>query len=175
MDQKIYEVNYIAVYKYILYLTNDAQLAHGLLQETFYRFYRQQTSNIDNPKAFLLRIARNIVYDHFRKKRIVQFFTLTKDERIDESPLPEEVVEKGEEVEALYKALQQLKFSYREVIVLRYIEDYSVKETAIILGQSEAHIKNNTTRGLQALRKLLEGGEGNARTTIKEAPIDRSE
>jgi RNA polymerase sigma-70 factor, ECF subfamily len=76
MGQKIYQENYIAVYKYILYLTNEAQLTHDLLQETFYRFYKQQASNIDNPKAFLLRIARNIVYDHFRKKRIVQFFTL---------------------------------------------------------------------------------------------------
>ena len=162
MDQNMYRENYTAVYKYILYLTNDSQLAHDLLQETYYRFYKQQASIIDNPKAFLLRIARNIVYDHFRKNRIIKFFTLTNDDRIDEAPLPEEIAEKGEEVEALYNALQQLKLSYREVVMLRYIEDYSVKEVAMILGQSETQVKNNTARGLQALRKLLEGGEGNA-------------
>ena len=77
MNQSVFEEHYEAVYKYILYLTNDSQLSHDLLQETFYRFYKQSML-IDNPKAFLIRIARNIVYDYFRKKRILKFFSLRK-------------------------------------------------------------------------------------------------
>ena len=42
-------------------------------------------------------------------------------------------------------------------IVLRYIEELSVRETAELLGISETKVKNNTARGLQALRKLLGG------------------
>ena len=117
------------------------------------------TVAIEQKRAFLLRIARNIVYDHFRKKRLIQFFSLAKDNRVDIEPLPEEVLIKGEEVAALYRALQEIKLTYREVVILRYIEDYSVKEVASILGCSQVQVKNNTARGLQALRKLLGGGE----------------
>ena len=159
MDKELYEEHYLAVYKYILYLTNQSELAHDLLQETFYRFFKQNTLAIEHKRSFLLRIARNIVYDHFRKQRLIQFFTLVKDKRVDVELLPEEVLVKGEEVAALYRALQEIKLSYREVVILRYIEDYSVKEVATILGCSQVQVKNNTTRGLQALRKLLGGGE----------------
>ena len=173
MNQSVFEEHYEAVYKYILYLTNDSQLSHDLLQETFYRFYKQSML-IDNPKAFLIRIARNIVYDYFRKKRILKFFSLTKDDRIDEAPLPSEVLEKGEENAQLYHALQQLKMSYKEVVILRYIEEYSVKETAKILGQSETQVKNNTARGLQKLRELMEGGGRNASRKAEISPITRN-
>lgn len=173
MDQSVFEEHYEAVYKYILYLTNDSQLSHDLLQETFYRFYKQSML-IHNPKAFLIRIARNIVYDYFRKKRILKFFALTKDDRIDEAPLPSEILEKGEEIAQLYHALQQLKMSYKEVVILRYIEEYSVKETANILGQSETQVKNNTARGLQKLRELMEGGGQNASRKAEISPITRN-
>lgn len=73
--------------------------------------------------------------------------------------LPEVVVERNAENEKLYDALQQIKWNYREVIVLRYIEEYSVKETAMILNCSEVKVKNNTARGLKALRELLGGEE----------------
>ena len=159
MDKEVYEEHYQAVFKYLLYLTNQPELAHDLLQETFYRFFKRNTVAIEQKRAFLLRIARNIVYDHFRKKRLIQFFSLAKDNRVDIEPLPEEVLIKGEEVAALYRALQEIKLTYREVVILRYIEDYSVKEVASILGCSQVQVKNNTARGLQALRKLLGGGE----------------
>lgn len=159
MQKAIYDAHYTAIFSYILYLTSDKELTHDLLQETFYRYFSNTNKTVENEKAFLLRIARNLVYDHFRKKRLLKFFTLTKDDRVDTAPLPVEIVTQGEDTAALYSALQQLKFSYRETVVLRYIEEYSVKEVAKILGCSEAQVKNNTARGLQKLRLLLEGSD----------------
>lgn len=75
--------------------------------------------------------------------------------------LPEEVILQNAENKALYNALQQIKTNYREVVILRYIEQYSVKETAQILNTTEVKVKNDTARGLKALRELL-GGEHNA-------------
>ena len=155
MRREVFEDNYDAVYKYIRYLTNDPELTHDLLQETFYRFYHKNYSEFE--RTYLLKIARNLVYDHYRRKKIIGFFQL-KTEPVAVAELPEAVVERNAENEKLYTALQQIKWNYREVIVLRYIEDYSVKETAIILNCSEVKVKNNTARGLKALRELL-GGE----------------
>ncbi|BAK16080.1 DNA-directed RNA polymerase specialized sigma subunit, sigma24 homolog [Solibacillus silvestris StLB046] len=155
MRREIFEAHYDAVYKYIRYLTNDTDLTHDLLQETFYRFY--QKNYIEHERTYLLKIARNLVYDHYRRKKIIGFFQL-KSEPVAAGELPEAVIERNVENEKLYAALQQIKWNYREVIVLRYIEEYSVKETAMILTCSEVKVKNNTARGLKALRELL-GGE----------------
>lgn len=159
MQREVFERHYDAVYKYIRYLTNDSDLTHDLLQETFYRFY--QKNYTEHERTYLLKIARNLVYDHYRRKKIISFFQL-KSEPIAEQALPEEVLERNTEIEQLYTALQQIKWNYREVVVLRYIEEYSVKETAAILRCSEVKVKNNTARGLKALRELL-GGEADVR------------
>ncbi|MFJ7735416.1 RNA polymerase sigma factor [Lysinibacillus sp. NPDC097287] len=49
-----------------------------------------------------------------------------------------------------------IMLEYRDAIILRYIEELSVKETSAQLGWSEAKVKNNTARGLSALKKKLE-------------------
>lgn len=156
MRREVFESNYAAVYKYIRYLTNDPELTHDLLQETFYRFYHKNYT--EHERTYLLKIARNLVYDHYRRKKIIGFFQLKADPIATEA-LPDEVVERNAEIEKLYGALQQIKWDYREVVVLRYIEEYSVKETAMILNCSEVKVKNNTARGLKALRELLGGEE----------------
>ena len=156
MRHEIFEDNYDAVYKYIRYLTNDPELTHDLLQETFYRYYHKNYTDFE--RTYLLKIARNLVYDHYRRKKIIGFFQLNSEPIVKEG-LPEEIIERNAEIEKLYGALQQIKWNYREVVILRYIEEYSVKETAIILNCSEVKVKNNTARGLKALRELLGGEE----------------
>ncbi len=90
----------------------------------------------------------------------MQFIPFVPNERIrDEVVLPEEFLIKGEGFSALYQALYKIKLEYREAIILRYLEELSVKETAELLGWSEAKVKNNTARGLRTLRKYL-GEEG---------------
>lgn len=155
MRKDVFDTHYDAIYTYILYLTNDRHLAHDLLQETFYRYYQKNYDT--NERLYLLKIARNLVYDHYRRKKLIGFFTLKK-EPIAHTLLPEEVVLQNAENEALYTALQQIKTNYREAVILRYIEQYSVKETAQIFNTTEAKVKNDTARGLKALRALL-GGE----------------
>lgn len=153
--QQIFDTHYEAVYKYIRYLTNDPELTHDLVQETFYRFFQKNYTS--HERMYLLKISRNLVADHCRRQKIISFFQIT-DELPTTAKLPEEVVLKNAELERLYAALQQIKWQYREVVVLRYIEEYSVQETAAILNCNETKVKNHTARGLKALRALL-GGE----------------
>ena len=168
MDRQFYNRYYDVVFKYILFTTHDEQLSHDLLQETFYKFWKSTNITFSNEKAYLIKIARNLIYDYFRRKRLIQFVTLTEDKRIDNSPLPDCIVIQEEIAQKLYTALYQLSLKQREVIVLRYIEDFSVKETAQILKCNETRVKNDTARGLKLLRNILEGGELDGRTTVKE-------
>ena len=131
------------------------------MQDTFYKFFKNHQRSIQNEKAYLIKIARNLITDHFRKKRLIQIITLKEDKRIDDAPLPDLIVLQQELSIELFKALYELPMKYREVVVLRYIEGYSVKETAAILKCNETRVKNDSVRGLKTLRILLEGSELN--------------
>ena len=77
----------------------------------------------------------------------------------DDQLLPNEIFEKGEELITLYKAITHLKLAYREVLILRKIEGLSIKETAMVLGCTEAKVKNNTTCAIQSLKKIMKEKE----------------
>ena len=71
-------------------------------------------------------------------------------------PSPEQITVLNEAEKELYLAIGRLKRSYRDVIVLRKIKEFSIKETSDILGWSESKVKVNLSRGIQALKNELE-------------------
>lgn len=154
--KQLFEAYYDQIYQYIYFLTNNRDAADDFVQETFIRYGRMQS--VENPKAVLYRIARNLVYDYTRRKKVLKWVPIVGDQYRDTALLPEEIAVKGEEIVALYAALRELKLHYREVIVLRYIEELSVAETAALLGLSEVQVKNYTARGFKVLRERLGGG-----------------
>lgn len=149
-----YDEYSVAIFKYILKLIKDEQQAEDLMQDTFIKAYTYQ-KNIDYPKIFLYTIARNTTIDYIRKRKPIRmfegFFSMQKDHR----PSVESIVEIRESSQALYDALDVLKPAYRDVIILREIEELSVRETAEILGWTESKVKSTAFRGKKALQKHL--------------------
>lgn len=165
--EQFYEQHSDAIFKYIFFLVGNKETAEDFTQETFYRAYKQFETFKEQAsiQTWLRKIARNLVYDHYRRKRIIQFIPfLSHHEQQDTQLLPSEIIEKGEAVVDVYRALSKLKLEYKEVIILRKIEGLSIKETANLLGWTEVKVKNATARAMQALKKELEeGGESHAK------------
>ena len=161
--EKIYEDYSDSIYKYIFLLVGNRETAEDLTQETFYRVFNQLNKFKEQAQiqTWIRKIARNLVYDYYRRKRIIQFIPfLSKHDQRDGQLLPNEIIEKGEELMLLYKALSKLKLEYKEVLILRKIEGLSIKDTAQTLGWTEAKVKNNTARAMQALKKIIvKGGD----------------
>ncbi|MFF3099501.1 RNA polymerase sigma factor [Viridibacillus arvi] len=156
--QQVFQTHNDAIYQYIFYLIQHKELAEDLTQETFYRAYKQFNTFREEAdvKTWIKRIARNLVYDHFRRKQIVKFIPFVHaDDRV-EKETPSDILERGEAVATLYETLKELKLPYRETIVLRKIDGLSVKEAADFLGCSEKQVTNNTARALKALQKIYE-------------------
>ncbi|MFJ5761060.1 RNA polymerase sigma factor [Neobacillus sp. NPDC093182] len=152
-----YEQFHESIFKYINMVIQDYQSAEDLRHETFLKAYVNYESfrGNSNPKTWLFSIAHNITVDYIRKRRpltILQDVLLFKK---DLKPLPEEIVEIKENSQELYNALAKLKGSYREVIILRKIKEFSIEETSIILGWSESKVKSTLFRAIQALEKKL--------------------
>ena len=153
-----------SVLSYILLMVRDYQQAEDLTQETFIKAYRHQHQfeQKSSVKTWLFSIAHNVTKDYFRKKHPLQHYLgLTMEEK-DYKPIPEQIVAMNFQIEQLYRAIQQLKPSYRHVIILRKLKEFSTAETALVLNWSESKVKMTLKRALVELEnELIKGGVTN--------------
>lgn len=146
-----------AVYRYLVYRVDDSSSAEDLTAEVFLRVaqalptYRQQGVPF---QAWVLRIARNLAIDHYRKTSAGQLVPL--DERLtsvdDDLDL---TVDRQLTSERLRAALGGLTDEQREVIILRFVVGCPIAEVVATLSKSESAVKALQSRGLAALREAL--------------------
>ncbi|WP_227940382.1 RNA polymerase sigma factor [Alkalihalobacillus deserti] len=157
-----------AILKYILVMIQDYQQAEDLTQETFlkaYRFYdsfKHQSSR----KTWLFSVARNTTIDYVRRRKPLQLIKeLLLISRKDEAPLPEELVLIKENVLDIYQVLGKMKPKYKEVIILRKIKGFTIRETAEILDWSEGKVRTTLFRAMSELQtRLIKEGFLNEKT-----------
>lgn len=160
---EIYDNYYRDVYHFALYFTNSKQEAEDITQETFIKIMKS-INTLKDPyrlKTWILSIARNTAMDLHRKRKFVSLFPEWVFDKEKDSYTPEDrLIQKGEWTE-LQSALLKLKQQYRTVVILRGLKELSIKETAEILGCSEAKVRVDYHRGLQLLKKqVLSNDEG---------------
>lgn len=158
MIRKLYNLYSDAIYRYILLMIGNTEQAEDLTQETFLRAFKGLDSFEGNAtsKTWLYTIARNITLDYLRRKRIITWIpTILHTNIPDQQPQPEDIVELGESTKHLHRALNKLKPSYKEIIVLRKIKGFSISETMDILNWSEGKVKSTLFRALQAIKQEL--------------------
>lgn len=116
-------------------------------------------------KTWAFTIARNTITDFLRKKKSVVFSDLdgsTKEDEgsfvdniPDENLLPDESMQKLQDVATLNQALEKLSPLSREVLVLYYQEDLTFAEIGKILDKPLNTVKSQHRRALLSLRKIL--------------------
>ena len=152
----LYDRHVDAVYRYAYFrLRVDAE-AEDVTSEVFHR------ALVAMPRfeprrpflAFLYTIARNVITDRMRRERPQASFEDAL-AHPSEAPGPEELASAGDEVRRLRAAVAQLTTLQQEVIVLRYLEGRSTKETAVVIGKPESTIRGIQMRALAALRDLV--------------------
>jgi RNA polymerase sigma-70 factor, ECF subfamily len=152
-----YEDYSASIFKYIYAIVQEPQTAEDLMQETFLKAYEKYDSikEINKVKSFLYRAAHNATMDFFRKEsRIKKILNAIKMKNNDQ-PSIEKIVEVKEEGRLILKALKSLKPTQREVVVLRRIHGFSIKETAEVLNWSEGKVKTTLHRANKNLEAIL--------------------
>ena len=149
----LYDRHVDAVYRYAYFrLRVDAE-AEDVTSEVFHRAL-VAIPRFEPFLAFLYTIARNVITDRMRRERPQASFEDALAHPSD-APGPEELASAGDEVRRLRAAVAQLTTLQQEVIVLRYLEGRSTKETAVVIGKSESTIRGIQMRALAALRDLV--------------------
>ncbi len=152
-----YEEYSISLFKYIFSMVQEPQTAEDILQDTFLKAYQYQIhiNDKDKVKNFLYRIAHNTTMDFFRKESKIKRLLNGLSNENHVYPSAEEIVEVKEESKRLLDALKRLKASHREVILLRKVHGFTIKETAQVLNWTESKVKTTLHRANKSLEKLL--------------------
>lgn len=138
------------------HLAEDAVLAG--LAKLYVRWHR-----IDNPDAYARTTVVRAAIDESRRPwwRREQSHSHTT---LPDSTTPD-ATQSVDDREQLRRALQALPTKQRAVVVLRFLEGLSVSETAAALHCPEGTVKAYTSRGLDALRKILDERTEGTRAT----------
>jgi RNA polymerase sigma factor (sigma-70 family) len=134
-------------------VTGDGKVAEDLAQEAFVRM-AGRFAHLRNPDAagfYLRRTLINLCKNYFRHHNTEQVF-LRSQVRLDLAQSDATT----DTHEVLRVALLGLPDRQRAAIALRYFEDRSVEETALIMGCPQGTVKALTSRGLDALRAVME-------------------
>jgi RNA polymerase sigma-70 factor (ECF subfamily) len=153
----LYERHRVPVFTYLVRLVNDHHLAEDLLQEAFVRAYRARNAYEPSTRfrAWILTIARRLVIDHSRRRR------LDWDEErpaleAASSPTAERLAEARAQLARVERALQQLAPSHRELILLSRVGGMDAQEIGSITGSTPGAVRVALHRALRRLHSLLE-------------------
>ena len=156
-----------AVYGFAMSLTRQHALADDVTQETFISAFRSITKmRGGNFRAWLLRIARNKAYDHFRRQNRRRESSVDEDDApflatlTDDNPSPHAVAVNSELREALEHCVGGLSDEHREVIVLIDVQGQSYDDASAVCGVNIGTVKSRLNRARRRVRDCLKGFPG---------------
>lgn len=147
-----------AIYKHIYYRVSSKHLAEDLTQEVFFKAWRHLTrgEKIDNYKNFFYRIAHNLLVDYYRAK-IKEPISLEDIKEKENEKLSEtKEINRISDKTTIENALVKLDQEQRDIITMRYVDGFGVKEIAKITGKTPNNISVIIHRSLKILKDKIE-------------------
>ncbi|PIY78795.1 MAG: hypothetical protein COY82_00585 [Parcubacteria group bacterium CG_4_10_14_0_8_um_filter_35_7] len=159
---QLYDLYISKIYRFIYFKVSSQEEAEDLTSETFLKAWQYINSGsskkITNFSALLYKIARNSVIDFYRRRsqgEILGEEALFLNEESYEEDLNEKIQVRSE-MEGVERNLKKLKDEYREVIILRFIEEFRIGEIAKILDKPQGAVRVLIHRALKSLREEME-------------------
>ena len=156
---RIFDLYAPALYKYVLRLCNNAVMADQIVGDVFAKLVEHLLAGRGpsaNLRSYLYEIAYHLFVDEARNSHRmapIEAVSLTYADRSSTAESTEDRL--------LYETIRQAIMNYltddqRHVIILRFMEGFSVKETAAIIGKKVGNVRVIQTRAIAALREALD-------------------
>lgn len=144
------------IHRFVLFRVGDEQIAEDLTSQTFLKAW-EKLGNYQMRGlpfgAWLFRIARNIVFDHYRNFRETVELEAGLEMKADPAANVVEVAEKHLEADLVQAALRRLTDDQRRVLTLKFNDGLSTTEVAQVMGKRCGAVRALQMRGLQSLQR----------------------
>jgi RNA polymerase sigma factor (sigma-70 family) len=168
-----FEARFVSAARRLLRNPDDA---HDLVQEVFTRlFVMEGWAAIGNPRAYVLRMLRNLAIERMRRSQIIEFQQLADVEAlnlIDEGPDPYRAACAKEQVQRLGAVLESMPPEYRSVLIQRRLEDQPLSAMARRMGMSVSTLEKRLARAMYLLNEGLRAQEAAVATDESSTPSD---
>lgn len=156
---KIYDEYIGKIYRFVYLKVSSQEIAEDITSKVFlngWKSYQKQPERIQNTRAFLYQIARNMVSDHYRDRGRTKIVSADNIPQMADggTSLHERAVISSD-IEMMKTAMRGLKQEYQDVLIWRYLDDMTVPEIAGILNRPEGTVRVMIHRGLSTLRNEL--------------------
>ena len=157
--EKIYD-NYIAqIYRFVFLKMDSQEAAQDVTAQVFTKGWKKfrTGTRIKNVSAYLYQIARAEVANYYRSSRKYQIVSVESVQVVDTEQDIEQQQIKCSDIAEVKKLLGQLDEDSQNVLIWRYLDGYSNKEIAGMLGKSEGAVRVMIHRALAQLKEKVAG------------------
>ncbi|MCT7493254.1 RNA polymerase sigma factor [Aliarcobacter sp. ERUVET-7] len=148
---------------YVQKMTKNKEQALEIIQETYVKtLERQKEIKIENERAFMYKVARNLTFNEskkFKNKEFVEYeddrFFCSKEEQ------PDEILLETKKDELLLEALETLPKHLREVFILHFFDGYDKKQIASMLNLNLNTVQKYVINATTHLTKYIEDRDWN--------------
>lgn len=147
-----------AIYRHCVFRVYNAELAEELMQETFMKTwqYLAKGNEIENLRAFLYRVANNLVIDYSRRKKEDSLEAMMSQHPDFEPSMDiSKKLEHNLLLDQVLKELKTLPAEIQEILTLRFVDDLDPKDIAVILGITPNNASVRINRALRLLQQKV--------------------
>jgi len=151
---ELYDLYHDRIYRYLHFKLPKPEDTDELTAEVFLRGWEYATSShVENVNALFYRIARNLIADFYRRRVEEEGIDSAHEIAVDDAMLERLAVK--EEVKELMKAIYALKDEYRDVLIMRYLDDMNASDIAEALEKTPNNIRVTLHRAKRALEEQM--------------------
>lgn len=155
--EQLYKQYYKEIYLYLYSLSKNTQVSDDLTQDTFLKALLSLKDSHTNMRAWLYTVARNLYFNHLKKKEknalVGEMEDSIPDEKAKEQ-LNKLFVEENSKM--LHTAMSKLNLRYRQILTLQYFGGLSHKEIGSMLKLTPENVRVLSHRAKQQLKRELE-------------------
>jgi RNA polymerase sigma-70 factor (ECF subfamily) len=153
---KAYDQYADGIYRFCAMKVSNRELAHDLTQEVFMRYWQSMRKEavVENERAFLYTLARNLVIDWYRKKKETSLDELAE-AGIEFGSNDHKQITVSAEAQMVLAAIDKIDEASREVLLLRFVEGFTPKDIAEMTGESANAISVRLNRAVKKVQEIL--------------------
>ena len=150
------------IYRFIYIKVASKQIAEDLTQDVFLKTWQHlvDKKGVKSFQAFIFRIARNTVADHYRQNHKQELPLEYIHDLSDVATDLLSAVDQSLDTAVILKEIRGLKPEYQEVLILRYIEDLSIDDISQVLDNDKNNVRITCHRATNRMKKNIKAKNG---------------